>query len=108
MEMKLNKSNIELIKELIKIIPDKVEKFENREIALTSNNTAWVSIEVYKEGFYLIFEGTRNKAVQWFTDDDGELIAERKPNKNKLNMIYKTIPTSMYVGVNELMPTMNM
>jgi hypothetical protein len=108
MEMKLNKNNIELIKEFTKIIPDKVEKFVNREIALTSNNTAWVSMEVYKEGFYLIIEGTRNKAAQWFTDDDGELIAERKPNKNKLNIIYKTIPASMYVGVNELVPTMNM
>lgn len=48
-----------------------------------------LSMIIYKEGFYVTFEGTRCKFSVFAYDRDGEFeIAERKPHDSKLHPLY--------------------
>lgn len=48
-------------------------------------------MEIYIEGFYLKLEGTRSSFSVYAEDNDGEyIIKRRKPNANKLNLLWNT------------------
>lgn len=48
-----------------------------------------ITMVIYKEGFYVTFEGTRCKFSVFAYDRDGEFeIAERKPHDSKLHPLY--------------------
>lgn len=47
-------------------------------------------MEIYIEGFYLRLEGTRSSFSVYAEDNDGEFIIRRKPNANKLNLLWNT------------------
>jgi hypothetical protein len=50
-----------------------------------------LTMVIYKEGFYVTFEGTRCKFSVFAYDRDGEFeIAERKPHDSKLHPLYTT------------------
>lgn len=50
-----------------------------------------ITMIIYKEGFYVTFEGTRCKFSVFAYDRDGEFeIAERKPHDSKLHPLYTT------------------
>lgn len=64
----------------------------DRNVRLTS---VWsleeLTMIIYKEGFYVTFEGCRCKFSVFAYDRDGEFeIAERKPNDSKLHPLYIT------------------
>lgn len=45
-------------------------------------------ITVYKEGWYIVLNGTRCKFSVWAYDNDGEFVFGRKPIEAKLHKIY--------------------
>lgn len=46
-------------------------------------------LEIYKEGFYLSFEGCRSTFSVYVEDNDGELIVKRKPRNDKLHALWR-------------------
>lgn len=86
-------------KEIINIIINLVLEDENksktlnnavdRNFILTSENSLpYCTLEIYKQGYYLILEGTRCNFKVFVEDKDSDLKIKRKPNKNKLDLIY--------------------
>lgn len=60
-----------------------LENAIDRNFILTSVNTLpFLTLEVYKQGYYLILEGCRSKFAVYVEDKDGEMIIKRKPIKN--------------------------
>lgn len=47
-------------------------------------------IHVYKEGFYLVLEGTRCGFRVWAGDNDSSFVFGRKPIDKKLHLLHKT------------------
>ena len=87
------KVNKEIAKEIIEMVmeDDKrkatLEKALDRNFILTSSyNLEELTLEIYKEGFYLILEGSRCGYKVFAKDNDGKLELIRKPRE--LNMIY--------------------
>lgn len=82
-----------VIEEMFKVIPsDKLKTFDGaiyRNSILTSGYfLPHGNLEVYKEGWYVTFEGCRSKFSYWCFDNDGEFVPARKPNKDKLNYLW--------------------
>jgi len=46
------------------------------------------NLTTYKEGWHFVCDGCRTHYSAWAYDNDGELIIGRKPNEEKLNMIW--------------------
>ena len=87
------KVNKEIAKEIIKkVIEDNKRKttLENaldRNFMLTSSyNLEDLTLEIYKQGFYLILKGARCYYKVFAKDNDGKLELVRKPKK--LDFIY--------------------
>ena len=85
--------NREMIRMIMNEMPEqKKQQYKNacvRNGLLTSSyNLPWASIRVYKEGWYVEFEGTRSRFAVFAKDNDGEIEIIRKPNENKLHFIY--------------------
>lgn len=85
--------NKEIAKEIIKkVIEDNKRKTTlknalDRNFILTSTyNLEDLTLEIYKQGFYLILKGTRCYYKVFAKDNDGELELVRKPKK--LDFIY--------------------
>lgn len=51
------------------------------------------SVRVYKEGWYIEFEGTRSSFAAWVKDDDGTFVyGMKKPSEDKLSYLYSFDP----------------
>lgn len=85
--------NKEIAREIIKLVMEdnkrknNLKKALDRNFILTSSyNLEDLTLEIYKEGFYLILEGVRCSYKVFARDDDGKLELIRKPRE--LNLIY--------------------
>ena len=85
--------NKDIAREIIKLVMEDnkrkitLEKALDRNFILTSSyNLEELTLEIYKEGFYLILEGTRCSYKVFARDNDGKLELIRKPRV--LNKIY--------------------
>ena len=85
--------NKEIAKEIIKKVMEDnkrkttLENTLNRNFILTSSyNLEELTLEIYKQGFYLILKGTRCCYKVFAKDNDGNLELIRKPKK--LDLIY--------------------
>lgn len=85
--------NKEIVREIIAMVMEDakrkttLEKALDRNFILTSSyNLEELTLEIYKEGFYLILEGTRCSYKVFARDNDGKLELIRKPRV--LNKIY--------------------
>ena len=85
--------NKEIAREIIKLVMEdnkrknNLKKALDRNFILTSSyNLEDLTLEIYKEGFYLILEGVRCSYKVFARDDDGKLELIRKPRV--LNLIY--------------------
>ena len=90
------KNNKDLVQEIIEMVKKDekrnkaLENAIDRNGILTSDYTLpFLTIKVYHEGFYLIFEGCRCKYSIFAEDNDSYLKLKRKPNENKLHLIYE-------------------
>lgn len=91
----MHECNKELVKEMIEMVMKDEKKCKVLENALYRNfdftsdyNLPYCTLEIYKEGWYLILGGCKCSFKVWFDDNDGELIINRKPNKDKISLIY--------------------
>ena len=101
--------NIEITKEIVKKVMADASRKQTLEKALLRNYTLTtvydlesVILEVYKEGYYLILSGTRCEYKVYAKDNDGELELTRKPNKDKLHLLYKDSGKSWYIGLDDM------
>ena len=85
--------NKEIAREIITMVMEDtkrkitLEKALDRNFMLTSSyNLEELTLEIYKEGFYLILEGARCSYKVFARDNDGKLELIRKPRV--LNKIY--------------------
>lgn len=89
----MKKVNKDMVKTILNEMPDEkkavLRKALERNMILTSARVmSWAELEIYKQGFYLKLDGTRCKFNVWADDNDGELVFRRKPNSDKLDLIY--------------------
>lgn len=89
----MHNCNKEIVKEILNKLPEnKLESLRNacqRNAHLTSYyGLEHLHITIYIEGWYIKLDGTRSNWSVWATDNDGEPVIERKPNENRLNVIY--------------------
>lgn len=82
-----------VIGEMFKVIPaDKLNTFNgaiNRNAILTSSYfLAHGTLTVYKEGWYVEFEGCRSRFGYWCADNDGVFVPGRKPSADKLRKLW--------------------
>lgn len=85
--------NKEIAREMLDRLSDQKKKVLDaalrRNAILTSDyGLENATLNVYKEGFYLVLEGCRSRFAVWYADNDGELIEGRKPQENKLHKLY--------------------
>lgn len=86
--------NKEIALEILNNLPNRKKevlvKALNRNFILTSSYVLEQgTLAIYKEGFYLILDGTRVSFSVFAYDNDGKLIiADRKPNDSKLRHLY--------------------
>ena len=85
--------NREIAREIIAMVMEDVkrktilEKALDRNFILTSSyNLEDLTLEIYKEGFYLILDGVRCSYRVFARNNDGKLELIRKPRE--LNLIY--------------------
>lgn len=90
------KDNKWIVNEIINLVRKDEKRNKSLENAINRNgyltsdyDLPYLTIKVYKEGYYLMFEGCRCGFNVFCEDKDGELTIKRKPNENKLNLIYK-------------------
>ena len=90
------KACIPIVKEVLKLIANDTDRREKLEKQLARNGVLTstyslenCNIEVYKEGFYIQFEGTRCGYSVYAKDNDGTLELMRKPRKEKLHLLYE-------------------
>lgn len=94
MKRKQHAINKEISLEILTNLPSKKKevlvKALDRNFILTSSYVLEGGIlAIYKEGFYLILDGTRVGFSVFAYDNDGDLIiADRKPNDSKLHHLY--------------------
>lgn len=86
--------NKEIVVRMLEELP--ADKKKTLHSALTRNSmlTSFYGLScgtltVYKEGFHLELSGTRCAFNAYAQDDDGELKFTRKPNSDKLHMLYQ-------------------
>ena len=94
MKKQTAKNNRELAYDMLENLSDakkeQLDKFLSRNEALTSTyGCSFGNLRIYKEGFYLILDGTRSQFSVWYYDNDGELVEGRKPIESKLNFLYE-------------------
>ena len=89
----MNKVNKEIAKEIIEMVMKEDKRKATLEDALYRNfmltssyNLEELTLEIYKEGYYLILEGARCVYKVFAKDNNGELELVRKPRE--LNLIY--------------------
>ncbi len=85
--------NEEIIREMISDMPENKKellgKALDRNLHLTSVRVmSFGKLRIYKEGFYLILEGTRCKFSVYARDNDGDLVFTRKPSEDKIHLLY--------------------
>ena len=91
--------NKELLKDMMAQLPEskkiQFQKACQRNHMLTSTYGFYnVKMTVYKEGWYVIFTGTRCQFQMFVRDMDGEFKFERKPIEHKLHKLYEDGETS--------------
>lgn len=101
--MNMEKVNIEIVKEILKTMPqtkkEQLKKALIRNFNLTSSyNLEDCTLTIYKEGFYLELNGARSSFKVFAKDDDGKLIITRKPqNISKLYFETKKMNESDFI-----------
>ena len=95
MTAETRKFNNDFTKEMLMQMP--AEKKEQLHKAMqrgfyftTYAGLDYQTVEVYKEGWYIILEGCQTAFKMWVGDDDGCFVyGKRKPNKNKLSLLHR-------------------
>lgn len=98
MTAETRKFNNDFTKEMLMQMP--AEKKEQLHRAMqrgfyftTYAGLDYQTVEVYKEGWYIILEGCQTAFKMWVGDDDGCFVyGKRKPNKNKLSLLHRYSP----------------
>lgn len=88
------KSCEEIAQQMVAQMPaEKKESLRNaisRNYILTSHDGLnWSTMRVYREGWYLVLEGTRSGCNIWAGDDDGAFRFGRKPAEDRLHLLYE-------------------
>lgn len=98
--MRLDNNNKELIKSMLKEMPqskkEQLNKALDRNLYLTSSRTlSYCELTVCKEGWLVKLEGTRCSFTVWAYDRDGQFEFGRKPNEDKLHKLYECSQMNM-------------
>ena len=88
------KANEWVMQEMLRTMPEAkrkvlVKALDRNEILTSSRVLSNVTMRVYKEGWYLIMEGTRCSVRVWCYDRDAEMVHGRKPNESTLTFYYE-------------------
>jgi len=88
-----NNINYEIALDMINGMPEEKKKALRKSLERNWILTSSYIMEsgymvIYKEGFYLILNGTRCSFSVFAYDKDGEFEFARKPHENRLNKIY--------------------
>ena len=84
--------------EMLKDMPEQKKQQLAKALLFNDQHTSFYGfgyqcVEVYKEGWYIIFNGCHTSFRIWVKDNDGDFeYGHRKPNPSKLHCLYSFNP----------------